>query len=82
MAKSFSDRRPRIETVSPDQFDDVIAKLEDVQNELRTVVARMRQLKLKNLTVTGWGKFDRATSLLTQFTGHAEYAIKTAPVKS
>jgi hypothetical protein len=68
---------PRVRTVTADDVDEAIDRLEAVHGELGAVAARMRQLKLKNLTITGWGKFDRALDLLRQFTAHAEFAVKT-----
>jgi hypothetical protein len=68
---------PRVRTVRADDIDEVIGRLEIVQGELGEVAARMRQLKLKHLTITGWGKFDRALDLLREFTAHAEFAVKT-----
>jgi hypothetical protein len=68
---------PRVRAVTADEVDEAIDRLEHVQGELGAVSARMRHLKLKTLTITGWGKFDRALDLLGQFTAHAEFAIKT-----
>ena len=70
-------RMPRVRPTTPDELDETIDRLERVQGELGAVAARMRQLKLKQLTITGFGKFDRAMELLKQFTAHAEFAIKT-----
>ncbi len=68
---------PRVRAVTADEVDEAIDRLEHVQGELGAVAARMRQVKLKTLTITGWGKFDRALDLLGEFTAHAEFAIKT-----
>jgi hypothetical protein len=68
---------PRVRAVTADEVDEAIDRLEHVQGELGAVAARMRHVKLKTLTITGWGKFDRALDLLRQFTAHAEFAIKT-----
>ena len=81
MAKSSSDRMPRVQTVTADDIQQAIARLEVVQGELAAVAERMRQLKLKHVSVTGWGKFERAAGLLRQFTAHAEFAVKTAPAR-
>jgi hypothetical protein len=70
---------PRVRTVTADDVDEAIDRLEGIQGELGAVATRMRQLKLKNLTITGWGKYDRAFDLLRQFTAHAEFAVKTLP---
>jgi hypothetical protein len=37
----------------------------------------MRLQKLKQLQITGWGKYERALELLKQFSAHSEFAIKT-----
>ena len=68
---------PRVRPTTPDDIDETIERLERVQRELAAVAARMRQIKLKQLTITGFGKFDRAMDLLKEFTAHAEFAIKT-----
>ena len=75
MAKAS--RMPRVRLTTPDELDETLDRLEKVQGELGAVASRMRQLKLKHLTITGFGKFDRAMDLLRQFTAHAEFAIKT-----
>jgi hypothetical protein len=72
---------PRVQTVTADDIHQAIARLETVQGELAAVAERMRVLKLKHVPVTGWGKFERATGLLRQFTAHAEFAVKTAPAR-
>lgn len=77
MAKTSSGRMPRVRTVTADDVDEVNGRLEIVQGELGAVAARMRHLRLRNLTITGWGKIDRALNLLRQFTAHAEFAVKT-----
>src|SRR5262245_15131002 len=79
VSKSSPSRMPRVRTVTADDVEDAARRLEEVQGELAAVAERMRHLKLKQLTVTGWGKFDRAVELLRQFTAHAEFAVKTAP---
>ena len=81
MAKSSSDRMPRVQSVTADEIQQAIARLEVVQGELAAVAERMRVLKLKQVSVTGWGKFERAADLLRQFTAHAEFAVKTAPLR-
>ena len=75
MAKSS--RMPRVQPTTPDDIDETIDRLEKVQGELGAAAARMRQLKVKQLTITGFGKFDRAMELLKRFTAHAEFAVKT-----
>ena len=70
---------PRVRPVTADDVQSAISRLQDVEGELGAVAERMRYLKLKQLSVTGWGKFDRAMELLKQFTAHAEFALKTAP---
>ena len=79
VAKSSASRMPRVRTVTADDVDEAIERLESIQGELGAVAARMRHLKLKILTITGWGKFDRAYDLLRQFTAHSEFAVKTTP---
>lgn len=79
MAKSSSGRMPRVRLVTADDLKVAIDRLEAVQGELAAVADRMRHLKLKHLQITGWGKFERATDLLLQFSAHSEFAIKTAP---
>ena len=81
VAKSSSGRMPRVQTVAADDIQEAMARLEVVQGELAAVAERMRQLKLKQVSVTGWGKFERAADLLRQFTAHAEFAVKTAPAR-
>jgi len=81
VAKSTSERMPRVQSATPDDIQKAIARLEVVQGELAAVAERMRVLKLKQVSVTGWGKFERAADLLRQFTAHAEFAVKTAPVR-
>jgi len=78
VAKSSNDRMPRVRAASPDDLQTVIDRLETLQGEIAAVAARMRQVKLKQLTITGWGKYERALDLLQQFSAHAEFAIKTA----
>jgi hypothetical protein len=70
-----------VRPVSPDDLQGAINRLETLQGEIAAVAARMRQTKLKQLTITGWGKYERALDLLQQFSAHAEFAIKTAPTK-
>jgi hypothetical protein len=72
---------PRVRLVTADDMQSAGDRLEDVQGELGAVAERMRQLKLKQLSLTGWGKFERAMELLKQFSAHAEFAIKTAPAR-
>ena len=78
MAKSTTDRMPRVRPASPDDLQTVVNELETLQGEIAAVAARMRQMKLKQLTITGWGKYERALDLLQQFSAHAEFAVKTA----
>lgn len=65
--------------VTTDDFASAIDRLEAIQGELAAVGELMRQRRLKNLSMTGWGKYERAIELLKQFTAHSEYALKTAP---
>lgn len=77
MAKSSKERMPRVQMASPDDLQVAIDRLEGIQGELAAVAARMRQQKLKQLQITGWGKYERALELLKQFSAHSEFAIKT-----
>ncbi len=70
---------PRVRPVTADDMQLAISRLEELQGELAAVAERMRQQKLKQISLTGWGKFERAVELLTQFSAHAEFAVKTAP---
>ena len=70
---------PRVQLASPDDLHAAINRLEAIQGELAAVAARMRQQKLKQLQITGWGKYERALELLKQFSAHSEFAIKTVP---
>ena len=79
MSKSSSGRMPRVRPVTADDMQSAIVRLAEFQGELAAVVERMRQLKLRQIHLTGWGKFERASELLTQFSAHAEFAVKTAP---
>ncbi len=81
MAKSSSGRMPRVRPVTADDVLSAVARLEEAQGELAAVAERMRHLKLRQISLTGWGKFDRAMELLKQFSAHAEFAVKTAPTK-
>jgi len=72
---------PRVRDVTADDFQSAIEQLEAVQGELAAVADRMRHLKLRQITVTGWGKFERATDLLREFSAHAEFAVKTAGIR-
>jgi hypothetical protein len=69
---------PRVRPVTPDDLQSAIGRLETAQGELGAVAERMRYLKLKQITLTGWGKFERAMDLLQEFSAHAEFAVKTA----
>jgi hypothetical protein len=62
---------------SPDDLQVAIDRLEGIQGELAAVAARMRHQKLRQLQITGWGKYERALELLKQFSAHSEFAIKT-----
>jgi hypothetical protein len=66
----------------PDDLQVAIDRLEDMQGEMAAVVDRMRTLKIKQLQITGWGKFERALDLLRQFSAHAEFAVKTLPTRA
>lgn len=77
MAKSNKGRMPRVQMASPDDLQTAIDRLSGIQGELAAVAARMRQQKLKQLQITGWGKYERALELLKQFSAHSEFAIKT-----
>ena len=68
---------PRVQMASPDDLQAAIERLEGIQGELAAVAARMRLQKLKQLQITGWGKYERALELLKQFSAHSEFAIKT-----
>ena len=68
---------PRVQMASPDDLQVAIERLSGIQGELAAVAARMRQQKLKQLQITGWGKYERALELLKQFSAHSEFAIKT-----
>jgi len=81
VAKSSSGRMPRVRTVTADDIQAAAQQLAAVQGELAAVADRMRHLRLRQLTVTGWGKFDRAADLLREFTAHAEFAVKTAGIR-
>lgn len=70
---------PRVRPVTADDMQSAVARLAEFQGELAAVAERMRQQKLKQISLTGWGKFERAVELLTQFSAHAEFAVKTAP---
>ena len=70
---------PRVRSVTVDDLTSVIDRLEAFQGELEAVAELMRQRKLKELSMTGWGKYERAVSLLKEFTAHAEFSLKTAP---
>jgi hypothetical protein len=79
LAKSSSGRMPRVRPVTADDLQTAIARLAEIQGELAAVAERMRRERHKHLSVTGWGKFDRAMELLKQFSAHTEFAMKTAP---
>ncbi len=68
---------PRVQMASPDDLQATIDRLESIQGEIAAVAARMRQMKIKQLQITGWGKYERALELLKQFSAHSEFAIKT-----
>ena len=68
---------PRVQMASPDDLQAAIERLSGIQGELAAVAARMRQQKIKQLQITGWGKYERALELLKQFSAHSEFAIKT-----
>ena len=72
---------PRVRAVTADDIQSTIGQLEAVQGELAAVANRMRHLKLKQITVTGWGKFERALDLLKEFSAHAEFAVKTVKTR-
>lgn len=79
MSKTSSGRMPRVRPVTADDFQSAVARLTEFQGELAAVAERMRQKKLKHISLTGWGKYERALELLKQFSAHAEFAVKTAP---
>jgi hypothetical protein len=62
----------------PDELQAAIDRLEEMQGEMSAVVDRMREQKMKQLQITGWGKFERAIDLLREFSAHSEFAVKTA----
>src|SRR5438445_6117682 len=78
VARTSSGRMPRVRIVTADDVQSAIERLEAVQGELAAVVELMRQRKLKQLSLTGWGKYERAMQLLKQFTAHTEFSLKTA----
>jgi len=79
VSKTSSGRMPRVRPVTADDVQSAVARLAELEGELAAVAERMRQQKLKHIQLTGWGKFERALDLLTQFSAHAEFAVKTAP---
>jgi hypothetical protein len=72
---------PRVRPVTADDLQGAIQRLVSRQGELAAVAERMRQLKLKQVTLTGWGKFERALDLLQEFAAHAEFAVKTTKTR-
>lgn len=82
MSKSSKTRLPRVRMVGPDDLLAAAKRLEQMQGDLTAVADRMRQLKMKQLQVTGFGKFERAIDLLREFAAHGEFAVKTAPHRS
>lgn len=82
MSKSSSTRLPRVRMIGPDDLLTAAKRLEEMQGEMSAVADRMRQQKIKQLQVTGWGKFERAIDLLREFTAHSEFAVKTARHRS
>ena len=78
VGKSSSERLPRVRPVTADELRAAVERLETVQGELAAVVELMGERKHKHLSLTGWGKFERAVDLLQQFSAHVEYALKTA----
>jgi hypothetical protein len=72
---------PRVRAVTADDIQSTIEHLAAAQGDLAAVADRMRHLKLKQITVTGWGKFERALDLLKEFSAHAEFAVKTTKIK-
>lgn len=82
MSKSSSTRLPRVRMVGPDDLLTAAKRLEEMQGDMTAVADRMRQLKMKQLQITGFGKFERAIDLLREFAAHAEFAVKTAPHRS
>src|SRR5262245_18347535 len=79
VSKSSSTRLPRVRMASPDDLQTAVDRLEEMQGEIAAVADRMRQQKIKQLQITGWGKFERAIDLLREFSAHGEFAVKTAP---
>lgn len=79
MPKPSSGRMPRVRPVTVDDLQSVIDRLEAFQGEFEAIAELMRQRKLRELSVTGWGKYERAVELLKQFAAHAEFSLKTAP---
>ncbi|MGE5194926.1 MAG: hypothetical protein ACM3U2_20735 [Deltaproteobacteria bacterium] len=78
MGKSSSGRMPRVRSVTADDLQSAIERLAVAQGELGAVAERMRYLKLRHISLTGWGKFERAMDLLQEFAAHAEFSVKTA----
>ena len=70
-------RLPRVKMLTPDDIQKAAERLEELQAELVAVADRMRSLKIKQLQITGSGKFERAVDLLRDFSAHCEFAIKT-----
>ncbi len=82
MGKSSSGRMPRVRLVTADDLQSTIDRLEAAQGELAAVAERMRYVKLRQISLTGWGKFERAMDLLQEFAAHAEFAVKTTRTKT
>ncbi|MBI3648130.1 MAG: molybdopterin-dependent oxidoreductase [Actinobacteria bacterium] len=55
--------------VTADDLQSTIARLEAAQGELAAVAERMRYVKLRQISLTGWGKFERAMDLLASELG-------------
>lgn len=81
MAKTSTGRSPRVRAVTREHLESAGASLQAICGELAAVADRMRDARLKQVQLTGWGKYARALDLLRQFSAHAEFAVKTAPTR-
>jgi len=70
-----------VRSVTADDLQSAIDRLSAAQGELAAVAERMRYVKLRQITLTGWGKFERAMDLLQEFSAHAEFAVNTSKTR-
>jgi imidazoleglycerol phosphate synthase glutamine amidotransferase subunit HisH len=70
-----------VRSVTADDLQSAIDRLAAAEGELAAVAERMRYVKLRQITLTGWGKFERAMDLLQEFSAHAEFAVKTSKTR-